>query len=112
MGTHDHLGAAHRAAGTVERGEEPVAGGVDLLTPVAREQRPDLRVVLLDEPLPRPVAQLSRSRGRADDVGEEHGCEHAIERRVLLLDRLGESPDRPGYLDDVTEDSVVRHPRA
>jgi hypothetical protein len=67
--------------------------------------------VLLDDLLPRSVAELGRALRRADDVGEQHGGEHPIERRVLFLDRLSESPDRLRDLPDVAEVHVVPVPR-
>ena len=42
------------------------------------ELAPHGGVVLLDEVAPAPVPELRRLRGRADEIGEEHGGEHAI----------------------------------
>jgi len=56
----------------------------------AAEQRPHLRVVVLDQLLPRPVAERRRPLRRSDDVGEENRREHSVEGRVFILDRLGD----------------------
>ena len=103
----DRSGAAHRAGRSVERREEPVARRVDLMTAEPREKRPHLRVVLLDDLLPQPISLCRRALRRADHVREQHGGEHPIEDRALLVDRVGEALDRPGDLDDVTEVGIV-----
>src|SRR6266511_5883107 len=78
-GLQDLLGAADASGGSVERGEEPIAGRVDLAATVSREQAPHERVVSFNGLGPRAVAELRRRLGRARDVGEEHGREHAVE---------------------------------
>ena len=55
-------------------------------------------VVLVEQLAPAPVAELGRALGRADDVGEEHGREHAI--------RLGPGPDAREELLDLVDDRV------
>src|SRR5262249_27959405 len=53
----DRRGAADPARGAVERGDEAVAGGADLLTAEALELAPHQRVVALEEIAPLAVAE-------------------------------------------------------
>ena len=69
----DRLGTADGPGGTVEGGEEAVAGGVHLATPKARDLAARERVVALQQFAPLPVAEGGGPLGRADDVGEEDG---------------------------------------
>jgi hypothetical protein len=91
-------GAADGPGRSVERGQEPVPGGVHLAAPAPGEEPPDPSVVGGQEPLPSPVAELGRPRGRAYDVGEQHGGEHPIELRLL--------PQRPEEASDLFDDRV------
>ncbi len=70
--------AANRACRPVEDREEAVSGRVDLLACEAVELPPHDRVVLLDEPRPRRVAERPGRLRRADDVREEDRREDAI----------------------------------
>ena len=92
-GLDDRLRAAHGAGGSVERCEEPVSGGVDLDPVIPPEDRADRGVVALDGLPPSSVAELGRLLGRSDDVREQHGREHPIERRLLVAHRTEESAD-------------------
>jgi len=74
----DRLGATDGARGTVEGGEEPVAGGVDLLSPEPLELSAYRGVVALDHVAPRTVSERGSPFGGADDVGEHHGGEHTV----------------------------------
>ena len=77
-GIDDRLSAADRSGGTIEGGEEPVAGCIDLLAVEAAELTADGGMVLLQQVAPAPIADLCRSLGGADEVGEEHRREHAV----------------------------------
>src|SRR4029453_8282529 len=74
----DRAGTADRARRSVERGEEAVTGGVELLPAEPHELSPHQRVVLGEQVAPTAVAELDQFRRRADDVGEENGREHAV----------------------------------
>ena len=58
--------------------EEPVAGGVDLAAAKTVQLVADHGVVPVEQHAPLPVAQLHGAVGRTDDVGEQHGREHAV----------------------------------
>ena len=81
----DRAGAADRATGSVEGGEEPVAGGVDLAPAEPGQLLAHDRVVLVEERAPPGVAELGGPRGRAHDVGEEHRGEPPV--RVVRRSR-------------------------
>src|SRR5207248_5374258 len=68
----------HGTRGTVERGQEAVAGGVDLAPAEALELPAHRAIVRREEHGPAAVAELRGARRRADDVGEEHRGEHTI----------------------------------
>lgn len=53
-GLDDVLGTTHGAGGTVERGQEPVTGRVDLSAPEAAERTSDESVVTFPARLARP----------------------------------------------------------
>src|SRR5207247_6313418 len=86
--------AADRARRTFAECKEAVAGGVDLLAAEAGELAANDAVVALDQLGPRSVAEPTCALGRADEVGEQDGREHAFgDRRRLapreeLLDRV------------------------
>jgi hypothetical protein len=61
----------------VEDREEPVAGGVHLVSLEPLQLAPDDRVVPSHELAPPLVSELARDVGRADDVGEQQGGEPA-----------------------------------
>ncbi len=71
----DLRGAFHGARRSVERREEPVAGGVDLGSAEAHERRPHLPVMGCEQLPPSRVADLGRALRRAHDVGEQDGRE-------------------------------------
>jgi hypothetical protein len=53
----------------------------------------------VEQPTPGVVAQPSRRRGRIDDVGEQHGRQHAIEHLTLRIERGEEPVDRRQVAD-------------
>ena len=72
--------AAHRAGRAVEGGEEAVAERLDLLAAVAGERGAHERVMAVEQLAPAAVADLRGPLGRADDVREQDGGEHALGR--------------------------------
>src|SRR5207249_3125910 len=99
----DLRGAPDRPRRSVERCEDAVAGSVDLDTSVLFELCANDRVVPLEQLEPAPVAKLRGQPGRADDVREEDGEEHA-----LPLRRRNAGADERGDLVD--EALLVAHP--
>src|SRR4029077_12615742 len=77
-GFGDRPSATNRARWAVERGEEPVAGRVELTAAKARELSSYTRMVLGDQLAPAAVAEVGQSGGGADDVGEQDRGKHAI----------------------------------
>ena len=71
-------GTADRAGRPVERGQEPVPGGVELLAREASELAANRRVVLVEEGSPARVPEILHPLGRADEIGEEDGGQHAV----------------------------------
>ena len=100
----DRLGASDRAGGTVEGCEESVTRRLHLSSFEPVERSTDELVVLGEELSPSGVSDLSRAVGQADDVGEEHGREHAIVSRS----RAG---SRDEVLDLAQEGVLVARPQ-
>ena len=92
----NRAGARDCAGRPVERGQEAVAGGVQLSPPKPVELAADERVVLLEQLPPATVAEIGSELGRADDVREEHGGEDTVERRM--------GPDTGQELLDLVEE--------
>ena len=101
-GARDRAGALDRPGWPIERREETVARRVHLSPAEALELRPHETVVSLDEVVPLAVAELDGLLRGADDVGEQHRREHAVDLRLLprplVPDAVQELPDR---LDDL-----------
>ena len=72
---------ADRAGRAVERREEPVADDLDLVAAEPLELTAHDPVVVGQQGLPADVAELGRPLGRADDVGEQDGRQHASRLR-------------------------------
>jgi hypothetical protein len=72
---------ANDASWAVERGEEPVAGGVDLPPAEPRELAPCHAVVLPEQLAPTAIADRERALGGPDDIGEQDRGEHAVSVR-------------------------------
>ena len=102
--------ALDRSTGPVERGEEAVSGGIDLIATELRETPANHRVVAVEEVTPRTVADLRRALGRADDVGAENRREHAIATRKRGLDGRQLSRLTHGDVVGVVVDPVVDTP--
>ena len=97
-------GAADCTRRPVERREVAVARDVDLTTPMPARLAPEHREDLRDEIGPCAISATCELLGRADDVGEEHGREHAI--------GLGDAALAGHELLDLGEDRFrVAHPR-
>src|SRR6266508_1166828 len=92
----DGAGAFDGPSGPVEGGEEAVAGGVHLLAAKASELTADHVVVGVEQLLPAPVAESGRLFGRPDDVGEQHGLQHAVDVDLGFVAATGQE-----LLDDV-----------
>jgi hypothetical protein len=80
----DGSAAPHGTRGTIECGEESVSGGVNLGSPVARQESADQSVMWLDEFTPCTITQSGYSLGRADQIGEEDGCENSFQLGFFL----------------------------
>jgi len=110
--------STHRS---VERREEAVAGRVHLSAPKVVELSANERVVSGEKLVPGSIAKLRRARGRADDVGEQHGREDGLRFRLRpyfadepsrLLRDFGYEPDRLvaiGELDPASLGHPLRH---
>ena len=96
-------GAADGARGAVEGREDAVAGEPGLLAPCAFQLGADDRVVSREQLLPARVAELGGPLGRADDVREQHGREHAV--------RLARAPRPRDELLDLVDELVLCCPR-
>src|SRR5579872_1578220 len=75
-------------SGSVESGKKPVAQRLDLAATVARQFASDRCMMRIEQIMPALVADLLGSRGRADDVREQHRCQHAM--AFALRNRSGE----------------------
>src|SRR5262249_56516137 len=84
--SHDRSRTLPRARRPIQGGEEAVARHILLHTPIAAQHRPHSGVMALDDVAPCAVAEERRLLRGANDVGEEHGREHAIEFRLLVAD--------------------------
>ncbi len=87
-GVGHRLRAPDPPCGSVEAREEAVAGGVQLDPAEAHKLTAHQCVMALEKLAPRAVAQTGCALGRADDVLEEEGCQHAIRLALLCLSRL------------------------
>jgi hypothetical protein len=67
----DGVGAGERPSRGVEEDEEPVAGGVDLLTTAPADLAAHVLMVALEELAPAMVAEIDRALSGTHDVGEE-----------------------------------------
>jgi hypothetical protein len=72
------LGAPHGTRWTIECGDKPVAGRVDLGSAVSAKQASNSSMVSMRELAPLPVAELGGLLGRGDDIGEQHRGKHAM----------------------------------
>jgi hypothetical protein len=66
------------AGGAVEQRHEAVTGGVDLLAPEAFELTAHLGVMAVEQLAPGTISEFARTFRRADEVGEDDGCEYAV----------------------------------
>jgi hypothetical protein len=65
-----------RPAGSLEGGQDPVAGGLDEMAAELLDQPAGQLVVHVQQLSPAPVAELPGSAGGTDDVGEQHRRQH------------------------------------
>jgi hypothetical protein len=108
----NRAGAANRAGGAVENGQESIAGRLNLASTEAVELAARLMVVLEEHLAPGGVAQTPEVRGRVHDIRAEHRGEdpitvggRGVQPRACELDRL------EGFVADyqsiVTGENVV-----
>jgi hypothetical protein len=71
-------GAADRPSGTIEGGEKPVAGCLDLATTKSSELAANQHVVTIEKIPPPAVAEGRRFFCRPYDVGEEHSSKNPV----------------------------------
>ena len=83
----DGLPATDRLRRRVERGEEAVAGAVDLISAESGEKFTDLDVMRLDQSQPPPIAERRCQAGRPDDVGEQQRDQYTRRLRTLVCVR-------------------------
>src|SRR4030095_15109295 len=81
------------ACRTVEGGEDPVPGGVELPAAEAGELPTHTRVVLAEQLAPAVVAELGPLRRRTDDVGEQDGGQHPVGLDDVPLAALPEAAE-------------------
>lgn len=74
----NRLRAPDGAPGAIERREEAVARGIDLLATVAGKLASHKRVVPLQEVGPRTVTERGCTRRRVGDVSEQHGRQDTV----------------------------------
>ena len=72
---------SNRSLSSVEEGEHPVAGRLNLAAPVSIELTTEDGVVPLQRRPPRDVSDFLGARGRIDDVGHNDGCQHPVSSR-------------------------------
>src|SRR5439155_8067347 len=77
-GFREAFRTADRTRRTIERSNEPVAGGVHLAASQALERQAKQTVVLVEQIAPAAVAHPSSRLRRRDNVGKEQRAEHAI----------------------------------
>ncbi len=94
--------AVHRASGTIERDEEPVAGGFHFLAAVALELTAHDLVVAVEQFTPTLVTELGCPSRGVDDVGVQDRGQNPVGTRLgsmpgqEILDLVDESVDIPG----------------
>jgi hypothetical protein len=101
------LYAGNRPRWPVERGEEAISGGVDLVTAKAAKHGADGGVVALHMVAPASVAERRRLLRGADDVGEQDGGEHSIKLRVLAANACKQVVDGPHHAVLIADPTVT-----
>jgi hypothetical protein len=81
QGIADRAGAADGTTWPVEGGQEPVAGGVDLVSTEPCQLVAHDGVVLIKERAPAGITECGGSCGGVHDVGEEDGGEPSVRVR-------------------------------
>src|SRR5206468_5668421 len=84
--------AADRPGRPVEGREEAVAGRVDRAAAEANELAAHELMVALEQLAPSAIAERGGALTGADDVGEEHGSEHAVGLALLPATRVPAFP--------------------
>ena len=78
-------GTMDRPRGTVERGDEAVAGGLDLLSSEPANLAPNSAIMLVEQRSPPLVTQGEGPFGGPDDVGEQNRREDAFDLHLGAL---------------------------
>src|SRR4029077_17546873 len=103
----DGLSAPHCPSGTIERGEDTIAGGVDPSPSVPLQLARHHGVVLIEQLSPASVAEANSLLGRGDDVREQDGGECPITLSGSRHTR-DEAQDMVDYfVDPLAEEPVV-----
>src|SRR3954453_2306986 len=104
----DRAGTANAARWTVKRCEKAVARSLHLMAAKSRQIAADGGVMMVEQIAPALVAEVRGLFSGADDVGEKHGGENAVDRhmrprvREKFLDRVGNFLSiRPGVIEMV-----------
>ena len=71
-------GTRNGPPGAIERGQEPVSGGVDLTSAMTAEFFSHQPMVLVENLVPSPVPHRRCCLRRSDDVGKQDRCEHPV----------------------------------
>src|SRR5439155_22834742 len=95
----DRERAMDRTRGAVESREETIAGGVHFVAAKTRQLLAHEGMVAGEPYAPGAVAEPRRGLGRTDDVGEQHGSEHAID--------VGNGPHAGQELLDLIENGIL-----
>jgi hypothetical protein len=82
----DREPAPDGASRAIEYRQKAVASIVDLASPKPSKERPHALVVRRNEISPGAIAHRYGSLGRADEVGKEDGCQHAIDLHFVSVD--------------------------
>ena len=92
---------ADAAAGSVEGGEQAVAGAFDDDAPVLFDGLSRGVVVLFEQRAPGSITDRRGAGGRVDDVGEEHRREHSVDFDFAVAGCAGDE------LGDRVDDRIV-----
>ena len=96
-------GTPDRPSGPIKRGDQPVSGGLHECASVPIELPLRKPIERIKDLTPTPIAELGGPLGRADDVGEQDRCQHAVgvngcsrpgQEFLDLIDDRVDVPDR------------------
>ena len=84
QGRDDRVRATDGTSRAIERSEETVAEGLDLMPAIARKFDADDLIVLFQYRLPAPISDLGCPLRGIDDVGEQHRREDPVRPEVVF----------------------------